>query len=268
MREYAAAVPVAVVIGTAVTSWDRPLPAGANVADNLWLCLSCLVGVFLTAAVSTLFAISEHRDILLQPLLDRLRLVEEVLKSCASGIPVPAEIVRQINDAVLAGNSSWRLTLRRSGASRPDRDRLGATGALITRLVDIAANLPSLPPAGPARAQVGQLAGALAEFRAVLRGEREPSRTNFGVLEGGSLPIRQIAHTLELMGSAWAQPINMTADRQASTPAWWGPDLCPSHGRFDFCIHSGVRRRFNGRRVVHDLLAAIVLSWSADRTRF
>ncbi|MBV9769565.1 MAG: hypothetical protein JOZ32_08345 [Bryobacterales bacterium] len=34
MREYASAVPVAVVIGTAVVYWDRTLPAGTNVADT------------------------------------------------------------------------------------------------------------------------------------------------------------------------------------------------------------------------------------------
>jgi multidrug resistance protein MdtO len=237
MREYAAAVPVAVVIGVAVTSWDRPRPAETRVADTLWLCLASVVGVVLTAAVSAVFAASKRRDVLIQPLADSLSLVEEVLKSHDSGIPVPAEIARQLNDAILAGNSAWRLTLRRSGSPRPDRDRLGTTGALIARLVDMAANLASPPPAGAARAQAGQLADVIAEFRAALLEGREPSLTSFDVLEGGSLPIRQIAHTLELMKSAWMQPISNTADGEDLTPAWLSilvPDAFtnPEHLKF------------------------------------
>ena len=132
---YAAAVPVAVVVGVAITSWDRPLPVGANVADTLWLCLACVVGVILTAAVSSVFAAFDRRDVLIQPLADRkLSLVRAVLQCHAAGMPVPAETARQLDDAVLAGNSAWRLTLRRSGPPRPGRDRPGTTGALVARL--------------------------------------------------------------------------------------------------------------------------------------
>src|SRR5262249_9396787 len=124
MREYAAAVPVAVVVGTAVGYWDRPFRAGENLADTLLLCLSCVLGVILTAAVSSLFGAFRHREVLIQPLSDRLRLVEQVLRASAAGEPVTAEVARQLNDAVMAGTSAWRLTLRRSDSSRFDRDRL------------------------------------------------------------------------------------------------------------------------------------------------
>lgn len=239
MREYAAAVPVAVVIGTAAVAWDQPLSAGAKVAGTLWLCLSCLVAVFLTAAVSALFAAFEHRDNLLQPLLERLLLVEEVLKSCASGIPVSKDIEGRLDGAILGGNSAWRLSLRRSGSSRPDRDRLGATGALITRLVDIAGNLQSSPAAASDRADAARLARVVAGIRAALHGEGEPNHTTFDEFEDGSLPVREIAHTLELMSDAWARPVNNNAQGMDSAPAdppILVPDAFTNHEHLKFAL--------------------------------
>jgi multidrug resistance protein MdtO len=229
MREYAAAVPVAVVIGTAAVSWDRPLPAGANVADTLWLCLASTVGVVVTAVVSSVFAAFSRRDVLIQPLADKLRLVEEALRSRATGISVPSEIARQLNDVVLAGNSAWRLTLRRSGSTRPDRDRLGTTGDLIARLADIAANLPA---AGPAWPDASRLADLLEEFRAALVEKREPSRIHAEMFAESSLPIRQIAQTLELLTSG----ISGGMDSAPARFQVFAPDALtnPEHLKFAF----------------------------------
>src|SRR5215831_1375223 len=204
-REYASAVPVAVVIGTGVTYWDRPLRSGENLSDTLWFCLACVLGVILTAAVSSLFGAFRHRDALIKPLSDRLRLVEEVLRSCADGKPVIPEVARQLNDAVMAGTSAWRLTLHRSGSSRLDRDRLSAIGSLVGRLVDIAANLPPHTAINVSRAQAVHLADGLAEFRAALLGTGALKAADFEAPEGGPIPFRQIARTLQLMTDSWTK---------------------------------------------------------------
>src|SRR5262245_18660015 len=109
MRAYAVAFPVAVVIAVAVPTWDRILPTRINVVDTLWLCLASSIAVFVTAAVSSVFSALGPRDRFIRPLADRLQLVEDVLRTCAAGIPATPERRRQLYDSAMAGTSAWRL---------------------------------------------------------------------------------------------------------------------------------------------------------------
>src|SRR5262249_27486468 len=152
-------------------------------------------------------------------LSDRLRLVEEVLRSCADGKPVIPEVARQLNDAVMAGTSAWRLTLHRSGSSRLDRDRLSAIGSLVGRLVDIAANLPPQTATGVSRAQAVRLADGLAEFRAALLGTGALRAADFEAPAGGPIPCRQIARTLQLLANSWTESSKGTSeDTESAEP--------------------------------------------------
>jgi multidrug resistance protein MdtO len=241
MREYAAAVPVAVVIGTAAVFWGRPLPVGANVADTLWLCLSSTAAAIVTAAVSSLFGIFQRHDPIVDPLCDRLRMVEETLRSCAAGLRATEELVEQLGDAVVAGTSGWRLRLRRTGLYRVDRDRLAAAGALIGRLVDIAASLPavSLSLSANDRLMAARLAEVIAEFRAGLAGEREFNLPGLEILPGETFPIREVAETLELIVSAWTWPRDQS-DSQLAPPSFqwnvFAPDAFVNSEHLKFAL--------------------------------
>ena len=69
-----------------------------------------MVGVVLTAAVSPVFAAFGRRDVLLQPLCDRLRLVEEVLKSRAVGESASGEVRRYADEDLCRRDSASALS--------------------------------------------------------------------------------------------------------------------------------------------------------------
>jgi hypothetical protein len=55
LTNYTAAVVFAIMIAVGVPFWDRHVSAETNVEDTLWLCLSVLIGVVITAAVELAF---------------------------------------------------------------------------------------------------------------------------------------------------------------------------------------------------------------------
>lgn len=246
MREYIVAVPVAVVIAVSVPIWDRVVPPGANVADTLWLCLASTVAVFVTAGVSSVVAAFAPSERFIQPVVDRLQLAEEVLRTCAAGIPVNPQLRSQLNDAVLAGTSAWRLMLRRSGLSQLDRDRFSAVGALVGRLVDITSGLANAPfgdlPVEQANAEC--LADAVAEVREALVARREPRLSKLKTPSDGVAVSRQIVQTLALIAHAWVGPADTAGAKRQGVPtfAFLVPDAFknPDHLKFAFraCLAS------------------------------
>jgi multidrug resistance protein MdtO len=240
MRAYAVAVPVAVVIGVAVPTWDRVLPARSGVADTLWLCLGCTVAVFVTAAVSSIFSALAPDDQFTQPLVDRLQLVEEVLRTWAAGIPAPPELRRQISDAVVAGASAWRLALRRSGLPRTDRDRFSAIGALVGRLIDIASGLAIAPPRNlpGAQALTGGMADAVAEIREAVLDRRRPRLSTLDAPPGDAFVLREIVQTISMIADTWthASDTNYPERNAASEFDILVPDAFtnPDHLKFAF----------------------------------
>ena len=55
LTNYTAAVIFAIMISLGVPLWDRLLPSETNVEDTLWLCLSVVIAVVITAAVELVF---------------------------------------------------------------------------------------------------------------------------------------------------------------------------------------------------------------------
>lgn len=75
LTNYTAAVVLAVMVAFGVPFWDRHVSAETNVEDTLWLCLSVLIGVVITAGAELAFARLQSGDEVVFPIAERLAAV-------------------------------------------------------------------------------------------------------------------------------------------------------------------------------------------------
>jgi multidrug resistance protein MdtO len=124
LTNYTAAVVFAIMIAVGVPFWDRHVSAETNVEDTLWLCLSVLIGVAITAAVELAFVRLRSGDEVGLPIADRLAAVGNLLTCYAEGRTVDSTIEREIIRLDAQGTSLLRRALRRSDHSpQYSRDR-------------------------------------------------------------------------------------------------------------------------------------------------
>src|SRR5260370_6487517 len=80
-----AAVIFSCMISLGVPLWDRLLPSETNVEDTLWLCLSVVIAVVITAAVELGFERRRPGDDVVIPISDRLCAIERIMTRYAEG---------------------------------------------------------------------------------------------------------------------------------------------------------------------------------------
>ncbi len=88
VTNYGAFVALVLVIGIAVTIWDRHVPAETNVEDTLWLSLVTLIAVVATSGVELVFRRSRPGDDIVEPIAERLAAVHSVLICYAGRRPM------------------------------------------------------------------------------------------------------------------------------------------------------------------------------------
>src|SRR5215469_12164525 len=138
---YGAAIRFGYLAVIAIPLWDRYITADAKVTGTLWL-----VGTLIMASVISLllemgFAALRGGDDLMDPLVERLACLEELLRSCANGRPVNRAMQSALTRFAMLGTSRLRRLLHRSNKGPQFVQELGALVALTGRLVDLGANL-------------------------------------------------------------------------------------------------------------------------------
>jgi multidrug resistance protein MdtO len=208
LTNYTAAVIFAIMIAIGVPLWDRILPSETNVEDTLWLCLSVVIGVAITAAVELAFERRRPGDDVVIPINDRLSAMERLMTRYAEGSYTDAATKEQIMQFAMRGTSLLRRILRRSDYPNQYSVEMGGVTAMVGRLVDLAATLTQLEFEASASDQkrLRNLASALANIRNELLNRRVPPPLQFITDEetAGVPLLREIEHTVSLIPQAFA----------------------------------------------------------------
>ena len=208
LTNYTAAVIFAIMISLGVPLWDRLLPSETNVEDTLWLCLSVVIAVVITAAVELVFERRRPGDDVVIPISDRLSAIERLMTRYAEGSSIDAATKEQIMQFAMSGTSLLRRILRRSDYPIQYSVEMGGVTALVGRLVDLAATLTDLGFEASASDQkrLRNLASSLANIRNELLNRRTPGPLQFNTDEepAGVPLLREIEHTVSLIPQAFA----------------------------------------------------------------
>jgi multidrug resistance protein MdtO len=208
LTNYTAAVIFAIMISVGVPLWDRLLPSETNVEDTLWLCLSVVIGVVITAAVELVFARRRPGDDVVIPIGERLSAIERLMSRYAERAYLDAATKEPVIQFAMRGTSLLRRILRRSDSPIQYSVEMGGVIALVGRLVDLAAALTQLGFEASASDQkrLRNLASALASIRNELLNRRIPSPLQFNTGEepAGVPLLREIEHTVSLIPQAFA----------------------------------------------------------------
>ena len=144
VTNYGAFVALALVIGIALTIWDRHVPAETNVEDTLWLALAALIGVVVTSGVELAFRPAQPGNDVVLPLADRLGAVYSVLICYAERRSLDRASEERVIRLGALGTSTLRRVLRRSDYSPQYRAQMSAVVALVGTLVDLTTALTQL----------------------------------------------------------------------------------------------------------------------------
>src|SRR5579864_4821051 len=208
LTNYTAALIFAIMISVGVPLWDRVLPSESNVEDTLWLCLSVVIGVVITAAIELVFVRRRPGDDVVVPISERLSAIESLMTRYAEGAYIDAAAKEQIMQFAMRGTSLLRRILRRSDSSIQYSVEMGGVIALVGRLVDLAATLTQLEFKAFASDQkrLRNLASALASIRNELLSRRTPGPLQFGADEEptGVPLLPEIERTVSLIPQAFA----------------------------------------------------------------
>jgi len=208
LTNYTAAVIFAIMISVGVPLWDRLLPSETNVEDTLWLCLSVVIGVVITAAVELVFERRRPGDDVVIPISERLSTLARLMTCYAEGSYIDAASKEQIMQFAMRGTSLLRRILRRSDYPIQYSVEMNGVTALVGRLVDLAATLTQLRFEASASDQkrLRNLASFLANIRNQLLNRRIPGPLQFNPDEepAGVPLLREIEHTVSLIPQAFA----------------------------------------------------------------
>src|SRR5215831_18511404 len=144
LTNYTAAVVFAILISVGVPLWDRISPSEMNVEDTLWLCLSVVVGVVITAAVELVLARRRPGEDVVMPISERLSAIEILLSHYADGMPADAATKKHVVQFARRGTSLLRRMLWPSEYPIKDSVEMRCVTALVGRLVDLTAALTHL----------------------------------------------------------------------------------------------------------------------------
>jgi multidrug resistance protein MdtO len=137
---------VVVATGTFVI-WYLPGPAEMNVELTLWQILATSIGAAITALVEVIFRYYDKTDPLREGLVDRLRNIEDMLRACSEGKPVPEKVNQALTRYAVTGTGTLRQQVARYSRAPFQRMKLSALVSLTGRSIDFAAAYVSGPAA-------------------------------------------------------------------------------------------------------------------------
>ena len=141
MTNYSAAARFGYLLIITIPVWDRQIPTGLKVEGTLWAFATISLASVITVLVELAYAEFRPADFVLQPLVDRLGAVANLLDSHAASACGEDKTLRELTRFAMVGTSGLRRLLRRSGYPPQYREQIGAVIALVARLVDIAASM-------------------------------------------------------------------------------------------------------------------------------
>jgi multidrug resistance protein MdtO len=243
LTDYTAAVVFAVMISLGTPLRDRYVPAEIDIEDTLWLCLSVVIGVLITAAVEFVFAHRRPGDDIVVPVSERLSLVEKLLTCYADGSDIEAVTKERIIQFEMRGTSLLRRIVRRSNYPAQNSVEMAGVVALVGRLIDLVATLTQLRVVCSASDQrrFRKLAVAVASVRMKLVNRRIPEPLEFDTdSEPAGVPLlSEIEHTVGLIPQAFTASESSQEYLPSDDEIWPRPSLLvsdsfvnPEHLRF------------------------------------
>jgi multidrug resistance protein MdtO len=166
--------------------WDRHIGAQAKVNGLLWA-----IGILTMAGLIALllemgYAAVRRGDDVMDPIMEHLDRVEQLLRFYADGRPVDAATHSRVMRLAMLGTSRLRrLILTRSHNGAQYIQQMGALAALTGRLVDLAANLPRFAThvAGVDHDRIDQVANRIAQIRHDLENKTVPRAADLGKID-------------------------------------------------------------------------------------
>jgi multidrug resistance protein MdtO len=240
---YTAAARFGYLLVITIPPWDSQLLPQVKVEQTLWAFAAISLASLITIAIELIYAELNPQDMFLQPVVDRLAAVEELLAAYAAGSAPDKKTEKQITHLALAGSSALRRTLERSAYSEQYREQMGALVAVVVRVVDVAANRIQFAVNIPetTRSRVSSLAANIAKIRSDLLAGRVPRLEVNGETETlQSVPfLGEMEATVSLIPEIFAGSVSLEAyapGRPSGGPAFslFKPDALSNPEHFKF----------------------------------
>jgi multidrug resistance protein MdtO len=230
------------VIGTAVVSlWYLPGPAEHNVEQTLWQILSPAIGAAVTLAVEAVFHAFQKQDQITIGLDARLKAVEDLLTSYATGTPIAKETEARLTQYATISIGTLRRLLNRSRYARVYLTQMSAVVAQVGRSVDFAAAMTHTHPsvsAADARL-AAKLAREITEIRQFLKTGQKPPLLEVQATPLSDSLLRELEDMIALIprvieGSASLEAFRALAPEPEPEGTFLLPDAFtnPDHLRF------------------------------------
>jgi multidrug resistance protein MdtO len=244
LTNYTAAVRFGYLLVVTTPLWDQHLPADARVEGTLWAVFSLTLATAISALVGLVYAEFTREDNLVRSIAERLRCVEQVVFAYAEGRPIDETTRKNVTRLTMVGMSQLRRTLQTSSHSSQYREQMGAVLALVSRLVDIAANLVHLDPriADHERESLRTLAKKITGIRSDLEGGAipRPAELQSESTAANTVPLfREMAATVSLIPEAFVGSQSLSAyaplpSVDAPRPALFRPDALSNFEHIKF----------------------------------
>ena len=208
LTNYTAGIRFGYLVVVTTPLWDRHISASAKVEGTLWAVFSLTLATGIATVVELIYAELTRGDDLIRPIAERLRFVEEVVLAYAEARPILEKSKKNITRLAMVGTSQLRRNLQRSSYAQPYREQMGAVLALVSRLVDIAANMLDLDikVSNAERARIGGFAERIASIRRDLEAGVAPRPSELHNASGApsAVPLmREMEATVALIPEAF-----------------------------------------------------------------
>ena len=141
VADYGTSAAFGFMVTGAISLWDQNLlNVNMRVENTLWLAAVVALGVIVTITVEFVFRRIHPATDLTEGIEERLKTVEQVLRSAAANEPLPAEWEKRLSLYASVGTSRLRRLILRSEFRAHYKSQMGTAIALVGRLVDTAAN--------------------------------------------------------------------------------------------------------------------------------
>ncbi len=140
VSNYTAAARFGYLLAITIPIWDQPITAEQKVVRTLWAVGAVSIASAITVVTEFIFARIQPVDALTSALVERLRWIACLLRSL-SRQSQETESESQVARFAILGTSRMRQDLLRSSDSSEVKQQMGATIAMVGRLIDLAANL-------------------------------------------------------------------------------------------------------------------------------
>jgi multidrug resistance protein MdtO len=140
VSNYTAAASFGFLLAATIPIWDQPITAEQKVVQTLWAVASVSIASAITVLVEFIYARTQPVDAVTSALVERLRWTVSLLRSLSRQTQ-ETESENQVVRLAILGTSRMRQDLLRSSDSSEVKQQIGATIAMVGRLIDLAANL-------------------------------------------------------------------------------------------------------------------------------